>query len=152
MQTQAGDSIENQLYNPILTSNATISNLEEVYVCNWAWLSVFVAATAVMFLGALIGAYYDFRRNTPEILGYCSALTRDAGYIDVPVSGNALEGADRSIMLKDLELRFGDVGVTKGTDKGNSEMEDVGHLAMTNSNVVGRITPGKKYLSCFCLL
>ncbi|PMD34426.1 hypothetical protein L207DRAFT_638916 [Hyaloscypha variabilis F] len=146
MQTQAGESIENQLYNPILTSNATISNLEEVYVCNWAWFSVFVAATAVMFLGALVGAYYDFRRNTPEILGYCSAFTRDAGYIDVPVGGNALEGSDRSRMLKDLKLRFGDVGLTKAVDVGNSEMGDVGHLAVTNSNVIGQIRPGKKYL------
>jgi hypothetical protein len=57
-----------------LNANATVSNMQEVYVCSWPWLIIFVVATTVMLVMAIAGAYYDLKSQGPGILGivHCS--------------------------------------------------------------------------------
>jgi len=54
----------------------------------------------------------------------------------VPAGGNVLEGSERSRMLKNLKLRFGDMGATKAVMVGYLETENIGHLAVTSSHIV----------------
>ena len=61
-----------------LSANATVSHMQEIYACTWSWLIIFVVATIVTLVMAIAGAYYDLKSQGPEILGYCSLLTRDS--------------------------------------------------------------------------
>jgi hypothetical protein len=45
----------------------------------------------------------------PDILGYISSLTRDNPYIPLPPGGSTPDATERTILLKDLVIKLGDV-------------------------------------------
>jgi hypothetical protein len=129
----------------------TLTTTEEVYVCSWPWFAVFLTSTLIMFCMSILGAYYDMKKHTPDILGYCSILTRDMKYVTVGPGDNLLDGLDRTRHFKDLRLRFGDVGIvgkekeTKESDGNSSEMA-VGHLAVADEDRATRARKGQLYV------
>jgi hypothetical protein len=126
-----------------------LTTTEEVYACSWGWLAMFLTATLSMLLMAIFGAYYDLKTHTPEVLGYCSLLTRDSKYVTVAPGGNVLDGFDRARRFKDLRLRFGDVGIealeSDEMDGGSSTLA-VGHLAVADEDKTTRARKGQLYV------
>jgi hypothetical protein len=81
----------------------------DVYVVSWAWLCVYCAAIAVMLLAALCSIWCAFHTSIPDILSYCSSLTRDSKFFDFAKGGSTLDGVVRAKMLRDIEVKFGEV-------------------------------------------
>ena len=116
-------------YNPGRNATASLTHLNSVYVCSWAWLVVLVSASSIMLTAALLATYWELQTRIPDILGYCSSLTRDAPYVDLQ-GGNTLDGMERSRMLKDYRIMLG--VVDGSTDDG------VGHIAVAPGGVAKR--------------
>ncbi|PQE16289.1 hypothetical protein CJF32_00006174 [Rutstroemia sp. NJR-2017a WRK4] len=125
-----------------------LTEVQEVYVCSWPWFVVLLSSTLVMFSMAILGTYYDLQKHTPDILGYCSLLTRDAKYVSVAPGGNLLDGLDRTKRFKDLRLRFGDIIMDTKTAIGSDDDRKVpaGHLAVGNEDKTTRARKGQLYM------
>jgi len=91
--------------------NVTASYREghPVYICSWAWLTIYCIGIAVMFIAALISIYCAFNTTIPDILSYCSTLTRDSRFFNSATGGSTLDGLVRAKILQDVEVRLGEV-------------------------------------------
>ena len=119
-----------------LTTIATVMNSEAVYVASIGWLFLFIACTLAMLAAAVVGVILIHNTLNPDILGYCSSLTRDSPYIQLPAGGNTLGGAARARLLSSLEVRLGDVGAE----------DEAGHIALAPVDQAARVARGKLYL------
>lgn len=89
---------------------ATYSDGKLVWEVSWAWLTVYCVAIAVMFAAALLTIWCAFHTSIPDVLSYCSSLTRDSRYFDyIPAGGSTLDGLRRSKAMRDVEIRLGEV-------------------------------------------
>jgi hypothetical protein len=79
------------------------------YVCNWPVLGLLLFSAIAMLLAAISGIVFDHLAIGPDILSYCSTLTRDNPYVKLPLGGSTLDGDERALLLMDLNLRLGDV-------------------------------------------
>jgi hypothetical protein len=80
-----------------------------VYVCSWAWLTIYCLGIAVMFIAALVSIYCAFNTTIPDILSYCSTFTRDSRFFAYAKGGSTLDGLVRAKILQDVEVRLGEV-------------------------------------------
>lgn len=118
-----------------LTSPAQSTALELTYVCDWAWLSIFLLSTVALLVGAIAGVILDHISIGPDILGYASSLTRDSPYVRLPRGGSTLGGFERARLLRSMEVRLGDV---------RSE-SDKGYVVFGSDGLTGRMTKGRYY-------
>ena len=91
------------------------------YRCGWGWFAALLASSVVLQIAALLGLVLKYITLAPDMVGYVSSLALFNPYIPVPIGSTALNGLDRSAVLKDLPVRIGDV---LGT-------EPVGAIALT---------------------
>jgi hypothetical protein len=89
--------------------NGTLVTQSLQYVCNWPVLGLLLFSATTTLLAAISGIVFDHLAIGPDILGYCSTLTRDNPYIKLPLGGSTLDGDERARLLMDLKLRLGDV-------------------------------------------
>lgn len=80
-----------------------------VYICSWPWLTVYCVGIGVMFTAALISIYCSFNTTIPDILSYCSTLTRDSRFFHSSKGGSTLDGLVRAKIMRDVEVRLGEV-------------------------------------------
>ena len=99
-------------------TTATVNVLHEVYVCSWSWLTVFYVATVAMLGAALSSARCGLPTTIPDVLGYCSSLTRDSRHLNLRGNGT-LDGMERARLLKDHQIRLGAI---KGEGDGIDEL------------------------------
>lgn len=92
-----------------------------VYRCQWVWILLSVLASFVMFVAALAGVVLSYVVRGPDLLGYCSSLTRDTPYVPSGREGSAMDGARRTRELKALKLALCDVA---------GEHESAGRIAV----------------------
>jgi hypothetical protein len=116
-------------------TTATVTVLHEVYVCSWSWLVVFFFATFVMFLAALSSAWWGLRTTIPDVLGYCSSLTRDSRHLNLS-GGGTLDGMERARLLKDYQIRLGAI---------NCEGGGTDELALGTVNMTAKPKRGRMY-------
>ncbi|KIW12110.1 hypothetical protein PV08_09384 [Exophiala spinifera] len=93
------------------TATVVYTDAAEVYVVSRPWLAAYCASTAVMLVAALVGIYCAFDTTVPDVLGYCSTLTRDSRHFAFARGGSTLDGAARTRLLGDLRLKMGEVVV-----------------------------------------
>lgn len=118
-------------------ATASLTQLHEVYVCAWGWLAVLILASSTMLTASLLATWWQIQTRIPDVLGYCSSLTRDAPYLRLQ-GGNTLDGMERTRMLKDYRVML---GVVEGsTDDG------VGHIAVAPAGRAKRPVKGKLYV------
>ncbi|EXJ91843.1 hypothetical protein A1O3_00393 [Capronia epimyces CBS 606.96] len=91
--------------------NTTATYLEArlVYLCSWPWLGAYVASIAVMQIAALFSIWCVAHTTIPDVLGYCSSLTRDSQFFGFVKGGSALDGIVRARKLRDIKVRMGEV-------------------------------------------
>ena len=118
------------------TTTATAVNTRRLYVCNYGWLFLFTICTLAMLISAIVGVILINATLNPDILGYCSTMTRDSPYIRLPPGGSTLGGAARARLLRSLEVRLGDVGTEEGA----------GHIALATVDRAARVVRDKSYI------
>jgi hypothetical protein len=117
------------------TANGTISTTHPVFACNFAWLSLLLAASIIVLLigiGSLI-----LKRKTlgPEMFGFVSSMTYENQFIKIPQGGSMLDAMERARLLKDVEVTVGDV-------RGDAE---VGHIALAAGVPLRKLERGRLY-------
>jgi hypothetical protein len=59
---------------------------QEIYICDFKWLSILLLATTVMLAAAVTGLYFGLATQGPDVLGYFSTTLRDSPYIKSSLS------------------------------------------------------------------
>ena len=81
----------------------------DVYVISWPWVAVYCAAIGIMLIAAFCSIWCAYHTTIPDVLSYCSSLTRDSRFFDFAKRGSALDGAVRAKILRDVEVKLGEV-------------------------------------------
>lgn len=124
--------------DPTLTwVNTTMygAELNPHYAISWLWIGIDFASGILLLIAAVLSIWLRLHTLVPDIFGYVSSLTRDNVYLKdiLPESGSSLTGTERSRIMKNVKVRFGDVS---GHDS------NVGRIGMTVVKVEGsNITP-----------
>ncbi len=74
------------------------------------------------------------------MMNISSLATRHNPYVQLPDGGTYLSAATRARLLKDIEIRFGDV--RKRSDTGKLAL---GHLDMKDKHRIRRVRDGRLY-------
>ncbi|KAJ9641910.1 hypothetical protein H2199_005124 [Coniosporium tulheliwenetii] len=90
-------------------SNVTVSHAQEILVCDKRWLAALLVSTSAMFIAGVIGLTLGFLRKGPDLAMDIATMTRDNPYMNLPQGGSALDCAERSRLLRNVRVRFGDV-------------------------------------------
>ena len=122
-------------YLPNRTTTVTFTHLEEVYVCSWGWLTMLMISIFALLAVALLSAWYSMKTVIPDVLRYCSSMTRDSRQLDVR-GGGTLDGMERARLLSNFEVRL---GVTHETNDG------IGSLVLASPGMVSRPDRGRLY-------
>lgn len=112
----------------------------QVYVCNFAWLGVFLLSTVVMLVGAITGVVFSRKTIVPDYLGYVSSLAKESPWIRMPDIGVNMDGMDKARLVNEIKVRIGDVIYVHG---GHSE---IGRLAFARLEETTKVKKGKLYV------
>ena len=117
------------------TTMATTSHKKEIFVCDFAWLSLLlVSSTAILLTGA-IALVLKRRTLGPEMFGFVSSMTYENPYVRIPRGGSMLDAMERARLLKDIPVRVGDV----------CGEEQVGRIALAAGVPVRKLERGRLY-------
>ncbi|EXJ76599.1 uncharacterized protein A1O5_01107 [Cladophialophora psammophila CBS 110553] len=98
----------------------------DVYVVSWVWLGVYCASIGVMLIAAFCSIWCAYNTAIPDVLSFCSSLTRDSTYFDFAKGGSALDGIVRARMLRNVEVKLGEVVDRRADDGfGNDFVNDI---------------------------
>ncbi|EON61763.1 hypothetical protein W97_00979 [Coniosporium apollinis CBS 100218] len=95
--------------NVLQATNAVMSESEEILVCDKRWLATLLVSTSAMFIAGVVGLALGFVRRGPDLAMDIATMTRDNPYMNLPQGGSALDCAERSRLLRNIRVRFGDV-------------------------------------------
>ncbi|CAG9977310.1 unnamed protein product [Clonostachys byssicola] len=87
--------------------SAETTHLTRVYRVSWPWMAACFASCGVLATCGIMGIILVHRGNSPEVLGFVSAIVRDSRYIKIPTDVDHMNGEDLSRMLKSERLRYG---------------------------------------------
>lgn len=104
------------------STNVVLSRSIEVIQCHIGWMVALLAASTVLILASLVRPIIRyFLAKGPDIdLNISSLATRNNPYITLPPNGSSLGASERSRLLRDVRVMFGDVNGTR----------EIGKLAM----------------------
>jgi hypothetical protein len=94
----------------------TYTDTQDVYDVSWPWLAVYCVSIAVMLVAALVSIICSFATTIPDVLSFCSTLTRDSPYFPQAHGGTTLDGTNRARILRDVKVKLGEV-VAEDEDK-----------------------------------
>ena len=85
------------------------SHLVPVYKANVRWIvSLLLITTVLLFLG-IVNVVMSFITIAPDLFYHASSLVRENPYTNTPGGGTALDGAERSRLLKEMRVQVADV-------------------------------------------
>jgi len=117
------------------TTEATVTVVEEKFVCNFAWLVMLMISSTTIFVVG--GAAWILKQRTlgPEMFGSVASMTYENPWIKIPRGGTTMDAIERARMLKDIDFQVGDV---RGED-------DVGHIALAAGVPLRKLERGRLY-------
>ena len=136
---QGEPSRETYLFPGTWLSTGTKRSNVAVFQAHYRWVVALIVSSAVLITASLIPFYVrTWLSHSPDVLMNVSRLAvRDNRYVALPATGTYLDASDRSRYLRDLRVRFGDVGGEGG----------LGRLAIGRVNGdVGLLRRGRKYM------
>jgi hypothetical protein len=92
----------------------------DIIKCHDRWFSALLVTSLFLTLCTLIAPAVRFYTRTPTICLTPSTMLRDNLYFGQPPTGSTLDSADRSRLLKNIKVRYGDVAPDS----------EVGHIAI----------------------
>ncbi|KAF1934249.1 uncharacterized protein M421DRAFT_50382 [Didymella exigua CBS 183.55] len=117
------------------TTNSTVSKTHAIFVCNFAWLGLLIAAAATIFATGVASLVLKWKTLGPEMFGFVTSMTYENRFVNIPNGGTMLNGMERARLLKDVEFCVGDV---RGDD-------DVGHIAFAAGVPLRKLEHGRLY-------
>jgi len=92
-------------------STGTKRSNVEVFKAHYGWAIALIVSSTVLVAASLVPfCLRTFSSHGPDVLmNFSSLATRNNPYVALPVTGTYLDAADRSRLLKDVRIRFGDV-------------------------------------------
>jgi hypothetical protein len=117
------------------TTNATATTNTQIFVCNFAWFTLLVAASSVILITGIVAVALKRRTLGPELFGFVTSMTYENPWLSIPKGGTMLDGMERARLLKDVEVCVGDV-------HGDS---DVGHIALAAGVPLRKLERGRMY-------
>jgi hypothetical protein len=117
------------------TTNATITTHEQVYICNFAWMSLLLAASTVILVTGAAALLLRRKTMAPEMFGFVASMTYENANVKIPKGGNVLDAMERARILKNMRVCIGDVN-------GDSE---VGHIAFCAGTKFRPLERGRLY-------
>ena len=112
-------------YRQFLNTTAHVTHTNPILVANHRWVSAFLVASFVGLASALGGLVFGILRRGPTLLMNISTTLRDTPFATIPEGGSALDDAERSRVLKRVQVMLGDVAPER----------ELGHIAVAT---VGR--------------
>ncbi|USW55968.1 hypothetical protein Slin15195_G092870 [Septoria linicola] len=107
----------------------TLSSYETLR-CSNSWLVISMLSSLFVLLASITTVVLRIQRNTPELLLNWTTVVRHSHYIGTADVGSFVDDAERSRLLGDIKIRFGDVAPHK----------EVGHLAIGARDRSSRIS------------
>ncbi|KAH7079157.1 hypothetical protein BKA63DRAFT_259660 [Paraphoma chrysanthemicola] len=117
------------------TTNATTTSKREIFVCNFAWLTLLLAASTIILLTGSVAVFLKRKTLGPEMFGFVSSMTYENPWVKVPEGGTMLDAMERTRLLKDVQVYVGDV----------CGDETVGHIAFAAGVPVRQLERGRLY-------
>ncbi|KAF4627622.1 hypothetical protein G7Y89_g10535 [Cudoniella acicularis] len=101
--------------SPINTISSTPLVIQPftIVVCNWVYFTILTFTSVLLIISAISAAWMHYQVSTPDILGYVSSMTIENPYTPIPGiqpgSGSALDGLERTRLLKEMRVQIGQV-------------------------------------------
>jgi hypothetical protein len=92
----------------INATEAVVSRLVPVYKANIGWVVSLLLITTVLLILGLLNVAVSFLTIAPDLFYYASSLARENPYADTPDGGSALDGSERSRLLRALRVQIAD--------------------------------------------
>jgi hypothetical protein len=129
-----------------LPTNTTIPG-PDTYTISIPFLTLFLFASLLIPLSALLSAIFSHQTLTYDYLGYVSSLARESRHVEFPDGGVGLDGLQRSRMCAERRVRLGDVGdVDGGWSIGTGVALTVGRFALGDEGKTRGVDGRKLYL------
>lgn len=91
------------------TTEAVFSRPVPVYRADVGWIVTLLLITTTLLLLGIANVVISFLTIAPDLFYYASSMARENPYIDTPDGGTAMDGAERSRLLKDMRVQVADV-------------------------------------------
>lgn len=107
--------------------------------CNWVYFTILMLISSLLIACALLNAWLLHKIQTPDILGYVSAMTIENKYAAIPGPhlASTTGGMERARILGQMRLQIGDV----------QGKEEVGKIALAaEGDGVVRARKGRKFV------
>jgi hypothetical protein len=92
-----------------LVTTANVTHRFTGYVANPMWVSFLLITSIVLQICAAVGMFLKYHCSAPDILGYVSSMMRNNEFTPMPAGGSALDGVDRSRLLRNYRVKLVDV-------------------------------------------
>jgi hypothetical protein len=117
------------------TTIADTTATEQVFICNFAWLTLLFAASGVTLSTGILALILKRKTLGPELFGFVTSMTYENPWVKIPEGGTMLDAMERARLLKDVEVCVADVC-------GN---DDVGHIAFAAGVPLRKLERGRLY-------
>ncbi|KAL6712669.1 hypothetical protein ACN47E_000546 [Coniothyrium glycines] len=117
------------------TTNATITTTAEIFVLNPAWLSLLMVSSTIILIIGTAALVLKQRTLGPEMFGFVTSMTYENPWVKIPSGGTMLDAMERARLLKDVDVRVGDVCGQK----------NVGHIAFAAGVPLRALERGRLY-------
>lgn len=91
------------------TSEAIFSQSVAIYEVNVAWTVTLLLITTILLLLSIVNMAVSFMTIAPDLFYYASSLARENPYTDTPDGGTAMDGGQRSRLLRGMKVQIADV-------------------------------------------
>lgn len=90
-------------------SEAVFSHPVPIYEADIGWIVSLLIISIILLVLGIMNVAFAFLTIAPDLFYYASSLARENPYTKTPDGGTALDGAQRSRMLKDMQVQIADV-------------------------------------------
>ncbi|CAN9250543.1 unnamed protein product [Alternaria sp. RS040] len=117
------------------TTTANTTSTEEIFVCNFAWLTLLLTASLIILMTGGVAVILKRKTLGPEMFGFVTSMTYENPWLNIPQGGTMLDAMERARLLKDVEVHVADV-------HGN---DNVGHIALAAGVPMRRLERERLY-------
>ncbi|KAI8681698.1 hypothetical protein NCS55_00422400 [Fusarium keratoplasticum] len=93
-----------------VTTPVGVVNLVEVYSVTGLWMGFCIFSCIALSASGILSVFFTHLASGPDVLGYASTLVRDSRYIQMPPETGQMGGADMTVEMRDMRVRYGFTG------------------------------------------
>lgn len=117
------------------TTKAHTVTTQEIFLCNFAWFTLLMVSSTIIFMTGAVGLVLKRKTLGPEMFGFVASMTYENPWVSIPKGGTMLDAMERARLLKDMEVHVADV-------RGD---EDTGHIAFAAGVPLRKLERGRLY-------